>query len=163
MESGPGVIIEVKSDSVYIVKSRREQKVMHRDKVKLCESRKLQKLLVDFQGAKDQGTSNLSQSSKNNGNLRGRPTKLQFLTVKLEVLEVKTKAVPPLEPSHKRPTNEGKTRRHYCPCKLVNLKRIPVQFLHVTGICWEDSDVQGKSTPCRQMSSDVHCAESSSQ
>ena len=40
---GPGVVIEVNSDSVYIVKSRREQKVMHHDKLKLCESRKLPK------------------------------------------------------------------------------------------------------------------------
>ena len=38
---GPGVIIEVKSDSMYIVKSRREQKVMHHDKLKLCESRRM--------------------------------------------------------------------------------------------------------------------------
>ena len=73
---GPKVIIEVKSDSVYIAKSRREQKIMHHDK-----SRKLQKWLVDFQAAKDWGTSNLSQSSKNNGNLKGRSTKLRFLTV----------------------------------------------------------------------------------
>ena len=36
---GPAVIIEVKLDSVYIVKSRRKQKVMHHDKLKLCESR----------------------------------------------------------------------------------------------------------------------------
>ena len=52
---GPGVIIYVNSDSVYIVKSRRKQKVMHHDKLKLCESRKLPKWLVDFQGAKSRG------------------------------------------------------------------------------------------------------------
>ena len=56
---GPGVIIEVKSDSVHIVKARREQKVMHHDKLKLCESRKLPKWL---------GTSELLLRSKNNGN-----------------------------------------------------------------------------------------------
>ena len=38
---GPGFINKVKSDSVYIVNSRREQKVMHHDKLKRCESRKL--------------------------------------------------------------------------------------------------------------------------
>ena len=53
---------------MYIVKSRREQKVMHHDKLKLCESRKLPKWLVDFQGAKSRGTSNLPQNRKNNGN-----------------------------------------------------------------------------------------------
>ena len=58
------------SDSVYIVKSRREQKVMHHDKLKLCESRKVPKWLVDFQGAKDCGTTNLFQSRKNHGNGR---------------------------------------------------------------------------------------------
>ena len=62
---GPGVIIYVNSDSVYIVKSRRKQKVMHHDKLKLCESRKLPKWLVDFQS---RGTSNLPQSSKTNRN-----------------------------------------------------------------------------------------------
>ena len=90
---GPKVIIEVKSDSVYIAKSRREQKVMHHDK-----SRKLQKWLVDFQAAKDWVTSNLSKSSKNNGNLKGRPTKLRFLSVQLGVLEVKLKRSLPLSP-----------------------------------------------------------------
>ena len=56
---------------MYIIKSRREQKVMHHDKSTLCESRKLRKWLVDIQEAKeakDRGTINLSKSSKNNRN-----------------------------------------------------------------------------------------------
>lgn len=40
---GPLVIIEVMPVSVYIAKSRREQKIMHHDKLNLCESKKLQK------------------------------------------------------------------------------------------------------------------------
>ena len=60
--------LSFRSNSVYIVKSFWEQKVMHHDQLKFCESRHLPKLLVDFQGAKCRGTSNLPDSSKNNGN-----------------------------------------------------------------------------------------------
>jgi hypothetical protein len=46
---GPGVIAEVKSDSLYVVQSSREQKVMHHDKLKLCESGELPKWLINYQ------------------------------------------------------------------------------------------------------------------
>ena len=51
------VFIEVKLDSVYVVKSRTEQeKVPYSDNLKLC---KFRKSLIDFQGATGQEISNL--------------------------------------------------------------------------------------------------------
>uniref|UniRef100_K1PN06 Uncharacterized protein n=1 Tax=Magallana gigas TaxID=29159 RepID=K1PN06_MAGGI len=44
----PGVIVEAKSDTVFAVKSRREVNVMHHDKLKKCDARKLPKWLVDY-------------------------------------------------------------------------------------------------------------------
>lgn len=46
---GPGMIVEIKSNSVYVVKSCREHKVIHHDKLKLCESGELPKWMVDNQ------------------------------------------------------------------------------------------------------------------
>ncbi|XP_061190277.1 uncharacterized protein LOC133198152 [Saccostrea echinata] len=43
---GPGIITEAKFDTVFVVKSRREVKVMHHDKLKMCKSRQLPKWLV---------------------------------------------------------------------------------------------------------------------
>ena len=117
--------IEVKSDSVCIVKLRRKQKVMHH-KLKLCESKKLPKWFVDFQGAKVRGTSNLSQSGKINCNDQcvgdSLKPKVKRETDQASVLDgpyrgtgSNIKASPRLEPSHKRATSEGKTKnRHSC-------------------------------------------------
>jgi hypothetical protein len=45
---GPGVIIEAKSYTVFVVKSRREIKVMHHDKLKRCDTRQLPKWIVSY-------------------------------------------------------------------------------------------------------------------
>ena len=97
------------------------------------------KWLVDFQGAKSRGTSNLPLSSKINGNDRcvgdSLKPKLKEKTDQASVPDSpyrgtrsKTIAASSLEPSHKRPTSEGMAKRkHYCLCKLVNPKRMMVQ------------------------------------
>ena len=80
------------------------------------------KWLVDFQGAKDRETSNLSQNSKINGNGQcvgdSLKPKLQVNTDQASVPDgpyrgtrSKTKAAPSLEPSHKRPTSETSERK----------------------------------------------------
>ena len=124
---------------MYIVKSRREQKVVHNDKLTLCESRQLPKWLVEFQGAKDQWTTNLSQSSKNNGNGQcvgdSLKLKLKWKTDQASVPDgpyrgtrSKTKAAFSLEPSLESPTSEGKTKKnHDYLCKQVNPKGMMVQ------------------------------------
>ena len=83
------------------------------------------KWLVDFQGAKDRETSNLSQNSKINGNgqcvgdslkpkLQGKTDQASVPDGPYRGTRIKTNA-PTLELSHKRPKNEGKTKKkHYC-------------------------------------------------
>ena len=112
---------------------------MHHDKLKICESRKLPKWLVDFQGTKDRRTSNIYQSSKVSRNdqcvgdslkpkLKGMTDQASLPDGPYRGTRSKTKAVPPLEPSHKRQTSEGKTKKkHYCLCKQVNPKGMMVQ------------------------------------
>lgn len=48
MWMGPGIIVEAKSDTVFALKSHREVKVMHHDKLKKCDARKMPKWLVDY-------------------------------------------------------------------------------------------------------------------
>ena len=102
---------------MYIVNSFWKHKVMHHDQLNLYQSRNLPKLLVDFQEAKSRGTSNLPDSSKNNGNGRcvgdslkpkrkGKTDQGSVHDGPYSGTRSKLKAAPPLEPSHKRPTCE---------------------------------------------------------
>ena len=107
-------------------------------KLKLCESIKLPKWLVDFH-AKSRGTSNLPQSSKTNRNdycvgyslkpkLKGKTDQASVPDGPYRGTRSKTNAAPSLERSHKRPTSEGKTKRkHCCLCKQVNTEGMMVQ------------------------------------
>ena len=86
-------------------------------------------MVGNVQGTKDRKTSNLYQSSKVNGNDQcvGNSLKPKLKRKADQSLvpdgpyrgnRNKTKAILPLEPSHKRQTNEGKTKKkHYCLCK----------------------------------------------
>ena len=40
---GPGIVDQVKSDTVYAIRTRRDIKIMHHDKLRPCISRKLPK------------------------------------------------------------------------------------------------------------------------
>ena len=78
-----------------------------------------------------------SQSSKNNGNgqcvedslkLQGKTDQASLPDGPYRGTRSKTKATPPLEPSHKRPTSEGKTKKkHYCLIRQINPKEMMVQ------------------------------------
>ena len=46
---GPGIVDQVKSDTVYAIRTRRDIKIMHHDKLRPCISRKLPKWIRDYQ------------------------------------------------------------------------------------------------------------------
>jgi hypothetical protein len=50
---GPGIIVEVKSDTIYAVKLRKQIKIIHFDKLKICRSRQIPQWLRDFQAKND--------------------------------------------------------------------------------------------------------------
>lgn len=46
---GPGVVIAVKSDTIYEVRTRRDVLILHHDKLKICQARELPKWIRDYQ------------------------------------------------------------------------------------------------------------------
>jgi hypothetical protein len=46
---GPSIIVEVKSDTIYAIKLRKQIKIIHFDKVKICRSRQIPQWLRNFQ------------------------------------------------------------------------------------------------------------------
>lgn len=46
---GPGVVIAMKSDTIYEVRTRRDVLILHHDKLKICQARELPKWIRDYQ------------------------------------------------------------------------------------------------------------------
>lgn len=131
---GPGRIAEVKSDSVYVVKSRREQKVMHHDKLKLCDSGEFPKWLVEYQrcgGPK----ANLPSSDDGEGSSAdekyegGMNTRDGDVSSPLQPgphmgTRSRSKRTPPSRPVnlHAR-LSKAKAAKQYCVCKQKTILR----------------------------------------
>ena len=69
--AGPGVICDLKSDTVYEVKTRRQSRVMHYDKLKKCLDRKIPKWARDLsrkmKAMNQEATGDLSSNKKREG------------------------------------------------------------------------------------------------
>lgn len=83
----PGVVIEKKSDRGFAAKSRREIKIIHQDKIKKCEARKLPKWLVEYKyklqsdespiTTNAAGLGSRSKTTRTQNDARRKPTKGQ--------------------------------------------------------------------------------------
>ncbi|XP_062591792.1 death-inducer obliterator 1-like [Saccostrea cucullata] len=51
---GPGVVLEVKSDTIYSIRTRRDVIVMHHDKLKACNARQIPKWIKDYKAREEQ-------------------------------------------------------------------------------------------------------------
>ncbi|XP_062609540.1 death-inducer obliterator 1-like [Saccostrea cucullata] len=149
---GPGIIIETKSDTIFVVKSRREVKVMHHDKLKRCESRQLPKWLVNYKnklpgqsvardgdcslvpevvaplGSADSGLSPGSPGSGGHSIVSPKPAESvgPYMSTRKRVKERLDQTKQPQSPKRPRATRGTKTKK-YCVCLQSNPKGMMVQ------------------------------------
>ncbi|XP_062589436.1 uncharacterized protein LOC134251086 [Saccostrea cucullata] len=150
---GPGIIIEAKSDTISVVKSRREVKVMHHDKLKRCEFRQLPKWLINYKnklpgqsvardgdsspiydvvaplGTADSGISPGSPWSGGHSKVSPKPAESvgPYMGTRKRVRERLDQSKQPQSPRRPRATRGTKTRKYYV-CLQSNPKEIMVQF-----------------------------------
>ncbi|XP_061175912.1 uncharacterized protein LOC133184853 [Saccostrea echinata] len=148
----PGIITEAKSDTIFVVKSRRDVKVMHHDKLKKCEARQLPKWLVTDQsklpgqsvgrggnsslvrdvvrpmGTADSGSSPGDPGSGGKSKVSPKPAKTvgPYLDTRKRVRERSEQPEKPKSPKRRRATKGAKTRQ-YCLCLQSNPKGLMVQ------------------------------------
>ena len=149
---GPGVIIEAKSDTIFVVKSRREVKVMHHDKLKKCESRQLPKWLINYQnkfpgqsvdrdgdsslvhgvvrslGTADSGLSPEDPESGNKSTVSPKPAETvgPYMGTRKRVRERAEQSKKSKSPKRPKATKGTKTRQ-YCVCSQSKPKGLMVQ------------------------------------
>jgi hypothetical protein len=138
---GPGVVVEKKSDTVFAVKSRREVKIMHHDKIKKCEARMLPKWLIEFKNKLSSNETTVNSNavsfgsdSEQTGIVREEPTKKggvpclgPYLGTRSRDTSMSKSDTVVEVPSKQRKRAVGKNQKSYCLCKKQKPKGLMVQ------------------------------------
>lgn len=137
---GPGVVIAVKSDTIYEVRTRRDVLILHHNKLKICQARELPKWVRDYQAhtyvTVEPTEEELKQVQQKKNNERGEgsvvPKTGNQLNAPFMVTWSRTQVATETSQEFQAPESQGHRRRgskryEYFICKTITSVGLMVQ------------------------------------